>query len=244
MQHCFECRPKSIMRCKLRQNREKDLRIDWTNSRNIHLENINREIWKEGDVLHIALDLDNTILDATTSHLKCYNEISGMSLTNDDATDFYLYRLYGWDHEKRDKVYSQYGHEIHLNSIPYSKAVETIQRLFNKHQISIITARPLMFKDVSIKWLNDHNIPYHNITFTENKLQKCEDSKVDVLIDDGPHYALQFSKKQKPVILFQQPYNLSVTNRFVYPISHWSEAEKYIDLIQMHKMHARNRTMY
>ena len=77
-------------------------------------------------------------------------------------------------------------------------AVEILQQLFNQHQISIITARPLLFRDVTIEWLKHHKINYHNITLIENKLQACIHSKVDVLIDDGPHYAEEFALANKP----------------------------------------------
>lgn len=181
--------------------------------------------------MHIGVDLDNTILDATSAHLKYYNQASGRSFTPEDVDDFYIYRLYGWDRAERDAIYNKYGHDIHWNSSPFPMAVDIMQQLFNQHQISIITARPLLFRDVTIKWLRLHNINYHNITFIENKIQQCMDGKVDVLIDDGPHYADQFARIHKPIILYDQPYNLSVANDFVYRATNWTEVKKHIDYL-------------
>lgn len=107
----------------------------------------------------------------------------------------------------KEAIYNKYGHEIHWNSAPLPFAVDVIQELFNYHQISIITSRPPLFREVTLNWLQHHKIDYHKITFTENKLQECINSKVDVLIDDAPHYAEEFSLKEKPIILFEQPYN-------------------------------------
>ncbi|CAG7646826.1 hypothetical protein ACFQI7_24210 [Paenibacillus allorhizosphaerae] len=179
--------------------------------------------------MHIGIDLDNTILDATSAHLQYYNQVSGLSLTPGDVNDFYIYRLYGWDDEKRDAVYHQYGHDIHWNSSPLPMAVEILQQLFLKHQISIITARPLLFHDVTVEWLKLHKINYHTIAFTENKLQHCIHSHVDVLVDDGPHYAEEFALVNKPVILYEQPYNLNVTSAFVYRASNWIEVKQHVD---------------
>ncbi len=67
--------------------------------------------------MHIGVDLDNTILDATSAHLQYYNTASGLSFTPEDVND------------------------IHWNSSPFPMAVEILQQLFNKHKISIITAR-------------------------------------------------------------------------------------------------------
>ncbi|WP_409340643.1 5' nucleotidase, NT5C type [Paenibacillus sp. MBLB4367] len=179
--------------------------------------------------MHIGVDVDNTILDATSAHLHYYNKASGLSFTPDDVDDFYLYRLYGWDKAEREAVYHRYGHDIHWNSSPFPMAVEILRQLFHEHQLSIITARPLLFRDVTMEWLKRHQIHYHNLTFTENKLQVCMDAKIDVLIDDGPHYAEEFALVKKPVILYEQPYNLSVTNDFVYRASNWNEVKKHID---------------
>ncbi|MGF7050798.1 putative HAD superfamily protein [Paenibacillus sp. DS2015] len=183
--------------------------------------------------MHIGVDLDNTILDATSSHLQYYNQVSGLSLAPEDVNDFYLYRLYGWGKTESDEMYHRYGHEIHLNSNPLENAIEVLQTFFDRHIISIITARPLLFRDVTIEWLKLHKINYHNIVFTEEKLQECINLKIDVLIDDGPHYAAEFSLVNKPVILYEQPYNLSVNNDFVYRAKNWLEVKNKIDFLEL-----------
>lgn len=182
--------------------------------------------------MHIGVDLDNTILDATSAHLHYYNKASGRSFTPNDVNDFYIYRLYGWDKDERDAVYTKYGHDIHWNSSPFPMAVEILQQLFKQHQISIITARPLLFRDVTIEWLKHHKINYHNITLIENKLQACMNSQVDVLIDDGPHYANEFALQNKPVILYEQPYNLTVTHYLVFRALNWIEVKKHVDYLE------------
>ncbi|MNI08040.1 5' nucleotidase, deoxy (Pyrimidine), cytosolic type C protein (NT5C) [compost metagenome] len=182
--------------------------------------------------MHIGIDLDNTILDATTAHLHYYNQASGRSFTPEDVHDFYIYRLYGWDRAERETVYQTYGHDIHWNSPPLPMAVDILQQLFNQHQISIITARPLLFRDVSMEWLKHHKINYHHITFTENKLQVCMDTQVDVLIDDGPHYAEEFALDNKPVILMDQPYNRAVAHDLIYRASNWSDVKRHIDYLE------------
>ncbi|WP_256760415.1 hypothetical protein [Cohnella sp. WQ 127256] len=58
--------------------------------------------------MHIGVDIDNTILDATSAHLKYYNKVSGLSFTPDDVNDFYIYRLYGWDKAERDAICSTF----------------------------------------------------------------------------------------------------------------------------------------
>lgn len=179
--------------------------------------------------MHIGLDLDNTVLDATSACLHYYNKVSGLTITHEDVNDFYLYRLYGWDKAKRDDVYYSYGHDIHLSSVPFPMAVEILQELFKEHQITIVTARPQHFQDVTMAWLEKYKIQYHQISMVENKLQECIRIGVDVLIDDAPHYAEEFAAAQKPVILYEQPYNRSIANEYVYRAANWMEVKKHID---------------
>ncbi|MGG1516857.1 hypothetical protein ABE504_15730 [Paenibacillus oryzisoli] len=182
--------------------------------------------------MHIGIDLDNTILDATAAHLKYYNLASGRSFTAADVNDFYIYRLYGWNKQERDAIYTKYGYDIHWNSLPFPGAVETLQKLYDEHQLSFITARPELFREVTVTWLRDHKVPYHNILLTENKLQACSELKVDVLIDDGPHYAEQFALVNKPVILYAQPYNGHVQHELVYPAADWSDVKFHLDRLK------------
>lgn len=179
--------------------------------------------------MHIGVDLDNTVLDATETHLKYYNLASGLSFTPDDVDDFYIYRLYGWEKAERDSMYQKYGLDIHWDSVPFPMAVDSLNELFEQHKISIITSRPLFVRDVTVEWLHHHKVNYHNIVFTENKLQACMESNVDVLIDDAPHYAEEFSLTGKPVILYEQPYNVSVAGDFVFRASNWLEVKYHIE---------------
>ncbi|UKS29274.1 hypothetical protein LOZ80_10185 [Paenibacillus sp. HWE-109] len=192
--------------------------------------------------MHIGIDLDNTILDATSAHLKYYNIASGQSFTAEDVNDFYIYRLYGWNRAEREAIYHQYGHDIHWHSSPFPLAVDMIQQLFQHHQISIITARPELFRKVTLDWLKHHNINYHQIALVENKLQQCISAKVDVLIDDGPHYAEEFARSNKSVILYEQPYNLSVRHDSVLRASNWHEVKDHIDNLAL-KLKQTNLTL-
>lgn len=111
-------------------------------------------------------------------------------------------------------------------------AVEILQEFFRDHTISIITARPVLFREVTIQWLERVKIRYNHIVFTDDKLTECVDSKVDVLIDDGPHYAEQFALENRPIILLSQPYNMHVANPLVYRASNWSEVKGLINHLE------------
>lgn len=184
--------------------------------------------------MHLAVDLDNTVLDATTTHLFYYNLASGQSFTPADVQNFYLYTLYGWSREEREHVYNQYGERIHRDSQPLPYAVETLQELYLQHQITIMTARPESFREVTASWLSDFSVPYNQLVFLENKLEQCKACQADVLIDDGPHYAEQFAQAQRPMILYDQPYNANVSSPWVHRAKDWKEVSQHLSRLNLH----------
>lgn len=190
--------------------------------------------------MHIGVDLDNTLLDATTAHLQYYNKASGLTLTHEDVNDFYLYKMYGWDKTESDVIYHKHGHDIHWNSSPYPQAIQTLASLFKHNTISIVTARPTQFRDVTVKWLEYHSVQYNNIVFIEDKLKECLKLQVEVMIDDGPHYAEEFAQRGMPVILYEQPYNRFIKHEFVYRAVDWSEVKAHIDYLQKNS-HAKSK---
>ena len=179
--------------------------------------------------MKLVIDLDNTLLDATTPHLKYYNQASGLNYTEEDVNDFYIYRLYNWSREERDKIYYQYGSAIHWESTPYLQSIETLKQLFNRHHVTIMTARPSQFQQVTMKWLEHYGAKYHKIVFTEDKYNAFRNIGADVLVDDAPHYALEFSQKGTPVILYNQPYNNQIDNDYIYRATNWKAVEEHIN---------------
>lgn len=181
--------------------------------------------------INIVVDLDNTLLDATTPHLRYYNQVSGDNFTNADVNDVYLYRLYSWNEEEQESIYNRFGHAIHWESSPYPGAIETLNQLAKQHTITIMTARPSQFRQVTLKWLEHYGAEFHHIMFTEHKYKEFIHLGGDVLVDDAPHYAIEFSAHGLPVVLYNQPYNYHINNNYIHRASNWKEVKTHIELL-------------
>lgn len=151
----------------------------------------------------------------------------------EDLNDFYIYRLYGWGIEERDRVLNQHAVDIHWHSTPYPHALEVLGQLYQNHKISFITARPMFCKDITIQWLNQHHIGYHDLIFTEDKLAKCQELNVDLLIDDAPHYAEEFVLCNKPYVLYDQPYNRHVEHELILRARSWMEVQQHVERLRL-----------
>ncbi len=183
--------------------------------------------------MHIGVDLDNTLVDTTTAYLDIYNRLSGQVKTASDLKDFHLWRVFGWTPDQYREIYARHGHAIHAQAEPMPGAVAVMQAWYAQHQISIITARPA-FHEVTREWLERHHVPYHALVFTEDKYAHCASHAVDVLIEDGPHYAEEFARHDRPIVLLDHPYNHHVTGDSIYRAHDWREVDHHLKALEIH----------
>lgn len=90
------------------------------------------------------------------------------------------------------------------------------------------------FRAVTADWLARHGVRYYNLILTENKLQACDDLRIDVLIDDAPHYAERFAAADKPFILYDQPYNRHIAHERIRRAADWNEIGGHLTQIESH----------
>ncbi len=169
------------------------------------------------------MDLDNTLLNTTSACIACFDELTGITLTSADGDHYRYYEFYGWDEEMYEYVYRRHGHKIHWSSLPYPNAVAVVNQLSKKYRLTIMTARPDVFSRVTYDWLRHHRIEFNDLVFERDKFATCQTLNVDVLIDDAPHYAQEFSEKGKHFVIMDQPYNRQVEHSLIRRASGWQQ---------------------
>ena|GEM_PF-2796380 len=183
------------------------------------------------EIIHIVIDIDNTLLDGTTTHLKYCNLVSGKQIKKEQVTQFYIYHYYDWTIDDFNAVYDQYGMQMHDESLPLEDAIEMIQLLKQKHTITFMTARPEKYRAVTEAWMQRHQVPYDELIMTEGKLDAFLAIQGDVLIDDSPMYAEQFIKHELSMILVDYPYNGHLEGKHIHRAKNWKEIYDIISQI-------------
>jgi uncharacterized HAD superfamily protein len=98
-----------------------------------------------------------------------------------------------------------HAEEIYTKSLPFEHVKEDIMMLRQAgHEINIISSQPnVLTKIYTLKWLEDYNIEYDSISFTDNKISiDC-----DVYIDDAPQSINQFNSSGKKIVICDRPWN-------------------------------------
>ena len=139
------------------------------------------------------------------------------------------------DFNYKKEFLKDYSKEIFLNVDIKENAKEVLQRLKEKHEIYIITARSNDFvpdiKDVAVicqNWFDKYNIVVDKIITgvdRDEKLKECLQNKIDLMIDDNINN-YEIIKNNLKCLLFDDnnQYN-SIKDR----VTNWLELEKYVE---------------
>lgn len=139
------------------------------------------------------------------------------------------------DFNYKKEFLKEYSKDIFLSVDIKENAKEVLQRLKEKHEIYIITARSNDFvpdiKDVSVicqEWFDKYNIVVDKIITGvdgDEKLKACLQNKIDLMIDDNINN-YEIIKNNLKCLLFDDnnQYN-SIKDR----VTNWLELEKYVE---------------
>jgi hypothetical protein len=177
--------------------------------------------------MKIALDVDGVLADVIKSWLD-YNNNRRKIITKNEITE--------WDFWKKfDIKPDQFDDELSLcwkswENIPPTEnnLSNAVYKLTNLGTVDIVTARERSTNTYVKNWLKTYNIHYHQYVSVENGQKKAE-LDYDVYIDDSPINAEKIVNVRKNVLLYSQPWNLTINDSRVKRI------KKLMDAVQIIK---------
>lgn len=169
----------------------------------------------------IGIDIDEVLAELTDKFLEFYNEKYGADFKRQDVKSYNLWEVWkGTREESIDKFYEFYN-SFYFESIePVKDSIESIHKLGEKHELHLITARPNEVKKNTFEWIKKHHVrDFVSINFTnhwgvnaEEKTTKgdiCKKLGIQVMVEDGLHYAEEIASHGVKVLLFDCPWNQS-----------------------------------
>lgn len=131
--------------------------------------------------------------------------------------------------EKYDEFYTK---KIYTREF----AAEVIDKLkSNGNEIHIITARnpkEEQSETWTSDWLDDNNIHYDNLVFTDKKVEYCREKNIDLVIEDNVNNVLALSKII-PVICLDNGYNKECEGKNITRCYSWYDI--YSKILKMNK---------
>lgn len=187
--------------------------------------------------MNIGIDIDNTITDTLPilkRYCKKYNdeEVKRNLVMHDEG--FASYNLFDWTKEENMDFCIKYLEEVVLQANLKENAKEVIKKLKDEgHTINVISSRVApMFKtpyETTEKYLKKHGIKYDNLLVGSiNKKQISIENKIDVMIEDEPHYIEELSETI-PVIVFDYEFNKICNGKNIIRVNNWNEIYDIIE---------------
>lgn len=184
--------------------------------------------------MNIGVDIDGVLLDLERFALDCGTKmcIEKNIDININLEKYFEGEKFHWTQEQEDEFWDTYLLEYVQNSMPRKYASEIIKKLREEgNTICIITARnesgmPEEYygkmQEETIKWLKTNNIEYDKIFFTtdDDKLNKCKENNIDIMIEDSPTNIKNISKEIK-TIKFDCQYNRNVESENIIKAYSW-----------------------
>lgn len=90
-------------------------------------------------------------------------------------------------------------------------------------------------KSIYKKWIRKHNLRFKEIyycsekTVCTDKLNGCRKFNVEIMIEDKPDVAVYLAEKGIQVLLFDAPYNRSISNTNIIRVYSWENIYNYLE---------------
>jgi uncharacterized protein len=173
----------------------------------------------------IALDIDSTLHHYWDLLQRVVRERYGLELPYEEQHDWGITAL------ERDAVVHCVG-ETHSDenieaAEPYPGAVEAVRRWHDDgHWIHITSHRRDSTRAATARWLDAIGLPFDDLHCSFDKVTRCVELGIDVLIDDSP-VNIQRAKKEGIVpATIVHPWNRQLVEDGVVGAGDWFELER------------------
>jgi uncharacterized HAD superfamily protein len=136
-------------------------------------------------VSRIAIDIDSTL----HHYWDLLDEIAqrrfGVALPYEDQRTWTIPQLPR--EQLHECIVETHSEENILASEPYPGAVDTVRAWHEQgHWIHITSHRAVETHDATAQWLDRIGLPWHDLHCSYDKVTRCVELEIDVLIDDSP----------------------------------------------------------
>ncbi len=135
--------------------------------------------------MRIAIDIDSTLHHYWDRLSAAALRRFGIDLPYEEQVDWGITRL------RPDQlelcIAETHGPEAILAGEPYPDAVQTVRRWRDDgHFIHVTSHRELAAREATAQWLERIGLPFHDLHCSDDKVGRCVELGIELLIDDSP----------------------------------------------------------
>jgi uncharacterized HAD superfamily protein len=180
-------------------------------------------------VTRIGVDIDSTLHHYWDVLERIALERFGVALPYEHQVDWLVKEL---EREQLvECVRETHSHENILGAVPYPGAVETMRAWHEAgHWIHITSHRDISCHDVTARWLEQVGIPYDDLHCSFDKVTRCVELGVTLLVDDSPVNIVRAREEGITAATLIHPWNAHLIGEDgVVGAEDWAGLSKLID---------------
>ena len=155
----------------------------------------------------IGVDIDGVIVDLGTAMLPLLSEVCARPVLIQDLCSWDLGKALNIDEKTMAYTWGQIlNSDLLRHAPPIIGAIEGLSAL-SKHEIWIVTSRPMSTQNLTLSWLQDNKISYDHIVFGRRGDKLSVGPIFDVFIEDFIEETNVITAAGIFAILFDQPWN-------------------------------------
>jgi uncharacterized protein len=136
-------------------------------------------------VARIALDIDSTLHHYWDLFRSIVRERYGVDMAYEEQTEWGITRIP--QEFLRAAVMETHSDENIASAEPYPGAVETVQAWHEHgHWIHVTSHRAESCGPATARWLDQVGIPFDDLHCSYDKVTRCVELGIDILVDDSP----------------------------------------------------------
>ncbi len=154
--------------------------------------------------MKIGVDIDGVVANFVASFIPLVQQRLGLTLREEDIYVHDLYLVLGILPDTAMKLIRD---TIRCDLEPYPGAIRGLSRLRQRHEVTLVTARPPDMTDITEKWLARRKVPHDHLLHFEEGLKHKHQYAFDVFVDDHLREAFGFVNRVPHIIIFDHPWN-------------------------------------
>jgi uncharacterized HAD superfamily protein len=192
---------------------------------------------------NFGIDIDGVLTDEGPDNNSIWqqkmNEFFEREITLKEYT-YDLAKAFAINNQELNDFIQAKIEEVYSSVKPINKARDILAELEREgHRLILITARHEEHRSLTEKWLNDHNIPYHELHHEHDKAPLAAKKNISLFIDDKKENALEIAAKDIPVFLVSKYHNYDFKgNHKITKVNNWDEIRENIELFISKDAHA------
>ena len=157
--------------------------------------------------LVIGMDIDGVIVDFGRAVLPLLSEVCKRRVEYHDLCSWDLAEALDVDQETMSDTWKRIlCSDLLKYAPPVAGAIEGLCAV-SRHEIWLVTSRPLAIRNLTLRWLDDNLVRYDHIVFNRRGDKLSVGPVFDVFVEDFLEEACRTAEAGIFTILFDQPWN-------------------------------------